>query len=412
MPIRPYPSHSCALDIGNDHAHRAVRWGALTAVVLPILLWCAWAQAQYLAEACTNDAQIIQPASVSIGRDLGTAPASRIIGPAYDNAWHQINCYRAGDPDALPLDFELRIEMLQNAVGTVEQDGLTYSVYPILEYENFGLIMAYRVWDGPPGAPGYTLSGGMPTQWTPVMHNGIPANANVKVTVTRPGGGGVFTALRLLNYRFQLVWLGPLPVPATLPSLSDVHVLNIHVRTERQVDMITNWDDQPVMTRPRLYATFLTTSGTCTTPSVPTVMLPQVNTAQFNGPGTAASGGVKDFELTFTNCPPNMHAIRYKMYSTHPEDNTLDNVGLLSLNGSPSAAGVKVQLLRRPEGQGTYVPVRLEQWEFFRFNNAGLIDPPPSVNITIPFRARYYQTDPVITPGPVKATVLFQILYQ
>jgi len=415
MSFHPYAPPP--LNVACCRTHRAVCWGAMAAVALPILLWCTSAQAQFqlVAESCTSDEQVTQPAAVSIGRDLGTTPATRIIGPAYDSAWYQINCYRFGEADALPLDFELRIEMLQNAVGTVEQDGLTYSVYPIGD-SGLGFIMAYRVWDGPPGAPGYTLSGGMPTQWTPVTHNGLPANANVKVTVTRSGSSD-FTALRLLNYRFQLVWLGPLPVPATLPPLIESFVLNLHVRTERKFNMTTSWDDQPVMTRPRLSATFLTTSGTCTTPSVPTVLLPQVKIAQFNGPGTTASGAVQDFNLTFTNCPPNMHSIHYKMYSTHLEDNTLDNVGLLSLNGSPSAAGVKVQLLRRSQNQTDYVPVRLEQWEIFRFNSAGLLEGtpppiPPLDSITIPFRAQYYQTDSVITPGPVKATVLFQILYQ
>jgi len=147
----------------------------------------------------------------------------------------------------------------------------------------------------------------------------------------------------------------------------------------------------------------LSANGTCTTPSLSganAVQLPMVNQNDFNGQDTFA--GETDFDLTFTNCSTNMYRIHYKIYSPNPADNVGNPLALLSLSPSSTAQGIKLQLLER----NTNTPITLDQFKVAPQYTG------QQTSFTIPFRARYYQAAPTMTGGTVRATALFQIIYQ
>jgi len=122
---------------------------------------------------------------------------------------------------------------------------------------------------------------------------------------------------------------------------------------------------------------------------------------EFTGPGNTR--GETSFNLTFTDCAQWMYTIRYKLYSTNPADNINNPNALISLNNvQGSASGIKVQLL---DGN-TNTPIPLDQFRIAT-QYTGL-----QTGFTIPFKARYYQTDPQVTAGKVRATVFFQMIYQ
>jgi len=129
-----------------------------------------------------------------------------------------------------------------------------------------------------------------------------------------------------------------------------------------------------------------------------------VHANEFVGP--TDTRGDTNFDLTFSGCAQNMHAIRYKFYSTNPLDNSDTNnaaLGLVSLNNSPgSASGIKVQILDRD----TNTPITLDQFRIAPQYTG------TQTGFTIPLKARYYQTDSQVTGGKVRATAYFQIIYQ
>jgi len=169
---------------------------------------------------------------------------------------------------------------------------------------------------------------------------------------------------------------------------------------------MSSWTAQSI--KPEIGVRFFSlvvTGGTCTTPPASDmVKLPTVYANEFTGEGSTR--GDTNFDLTFSGCSQGMYAIRYKFYSTNPADNadtTNAAKGLVSLNNQPgSASGIKVQILDRD----TNTPITLDQFRVAPQYTG------TQTGFTIPFKARYYQTDPQVTAGKVRATVFFQILYQ
>jgi len=151
----------------------------------------------------------------------------------------------------------------------------------------------------------------------------------------------------------------------------------------------------------RANITFHTVNATCTTPSFPTVQLPFINQSEFTG----QTAGEVPFELEFTNCPPYMTDIHFRAEASGGASPDPDK-GLLPLTSGSSASGVVVQVLRDLTGN---TPLQLNQWTTLSQYNKSATQ---SQNFTIPFRARYYKTSNIITPGKIKAAMIVHIQYQ
>jgi len=175
------------------------------------------------------------------------------------------------------------------------------------------------------------------------------------------------------------------------------------MRSQRVDNGVVTWQNiSAINIRSRAF--IYTQSATCTTPpaSQVNVGLPTVYTNEFPANAIGTTRGETNFNFTFSGCNQYMHAIRYKLYlpGNPPADNTN---GLISLNNQPgSATGIKIQILDR----NTNTPITLDQFRVaaqYTGNNTGF---------TIPFKARYYQSESQVTGGTVKAKVFFQIIYQ
>jgi len=214
-----------------------------------------------------------------------------------------------------------------------------------------------------------------------------------------------------------MVLLDMPPLPLTLPPSLDINAIDVGFKVHLSVQWIrpngtTDWINMPQISntaslfRLIINNTLFPSNATCTTPNADQlVKLPMVHASAFTQIGD--THGEKEFELTLTNCPQYMNSIRYKLYSTHPPDNTnAANAanGLVSLsNDTGSASGIKVQILDRD----TDTPITLDQ-----FRVVSNYSPSNYNNIPIRFKARYYQSESQVTSGTVRATAFVQILYQ
>lgn len=133
-----------------------------------------------------------------------------------------------------------------------------------------------------------------------------------------------------------------------------------------------------------------------------TVTLPAVSRTSFNGVGTSARR--TSFNLGF-QCDPDAHALVAFTDGGKPGNDSQ----IVTLNTGSTATGVGVQLLS--EG----VPVVMTPNELFSVGGTHLSldsDPGASQVVNLPLAVEYVQSDTVITPGTVKASVLVNIAYQ
>jgi len=338
---------------------------------------------------------------VHFGKDFGTFPGleSRILRADRESTWSHYNTvYRffstTSSNQPIDLAIEINFEVLSTAVDTVVYEGKIHSVYPFPGRPEFGVIIRQKLSDA--------------TEWNPINHNGMPNTATSTTTFSASNNQYLNLTLQIQSY---FVWLGPTPAPSTIPNTFGINgLILLHFRSHKIINDIVTWKNHneypPGSNYYKLHYTVVPHKfrllGTCTTPSNIPVKLPMVWQSEFTAIDTTR--GDTPFNLTFTNCNQYMNSIHYKMYSTNPADNTSNPNALISLNSSSTASGIKVQVLDGNTSQ----PIELDQFKValpYQSNNS-------ITSFTIPFTARYYQTEPTVTPGTVRATVLFQIIYQ
>jgi len=129
-----------------------------------------------------------------------------------------------------------------------------------------------------------------------------------------------------------------------------------------------------------------------------TVNLPKVNKSKFSGVGSVT--GTMPFSMKL-NCEAGV-----SVYATITDVNDLGNAGPnLTLDSTSTATGVGVQIL----ANGSSTPSSFgSDNQFHLFKNTATTE----TNHTIPFQARYVQTESSISAGVVgaKATILFNYL--
>jgi len=142
--------------------------------------------------------------------------------------------------------------------------------------------------------------------------------------------------------------------------------------------------------------------ASCTSPSVPTVYLPMVFPANFNGAGTTT--GETPFEIKFQDCRYNLTSISYKFAPSNSTPSPDPALGLLGNSGT--ATGVAVQIVH-DNPQRTVHPLNVDAI----LNNpaTGL---PVKGDFNFKLLARYYQTgNTAPTAGTVKAAMIFHLVY-
>ncbi|WP_236585370.1 fimbrial protein [Dyella sp. EPa41] len=141
----------------------------------------------------------------------------------------------------------------------------------------------------------------------------------------------------------------------------------------------------------------------CTTPDVWVPMGSHPST-EFTGigPSTATPVG---FTVNLNGCPGGLGtfgpAIQYRIDATTAIVDSSQSV--VALDGSSSTSGVGVQLL---DSAGT-AAFPLGTYQTFSGYNAST-----GGSYTIPFKARYYQTGSMITPGAANTSMTFTMAYQ
>jgi len=145
------------------------------------------------------------------------------------------------------------------------------------------------------------------------------------------------------------------------------------------------------------------TPRSCTSPSVPPVMLPTVWPSNFNGQGSTT--GETPFEIKFHDCTDNLASISYKFTPSNNVPSPDPAIGLLGNSGT--ATGVAVQIVH-DNPQRTPHPLNVD---------AILSDPatglPVDGDFDFKLRARYYQTDNAApTGGTVQAVMIVHLVYQ
>ncbi|MBT2144389.1 MULTISPECIES: fimbrial protein [unclassified Rhodanobacter] len=155
------------------------------------------------------------------------------------------------------------------------------------------------------------------------------------------------------------------------------------------------WDDSSGNTLiPETF--WLGNSVTFTTPSCTVVAnpidvtLPKVLNTAFSGVG--ATAGKTPFQIRLS-CPPGTAVTKITMHTASPDSHT----GVVAPAGAGYASGVGVQIL---DGNSNAVT----------FETQAVVT--PAATASIPYYARYFQTAPAVTSGPVKATVTFDVFYQ
>jgi len=331
--------------------------------------------------------------NLSFGRDFGSNLGDgRLLYPVRSTSSSMLcgsfNSGQGSNPTCLS------VMASQPKVGTFVFDNETYGLYAVPNRTDIGYIVKVRT--------SFQWVGGYPENHVkifPLTTDGWPSACDVDKII------GFNYEKISVGIELRFVWRGSVPVLATVPNVAAFNVVTYRTRmydyySGNFVYWFGNIGHQGINIH--------TTQGTCTTPDVMTIPLPMVNTGAFGGVGSPAFGGGGDaaFNLEFRNCAPYMNTIHYKISSTHPADNVNNPQALISLSSSSSASGVKVQLL---DGT-TNLPIGVDQWlsaSQYRDGNQNT-----NVNFNVPLIARYIKTEPDITPGSVRATVLFHIIYR
>ncbi|WP_410686129.1 fimbrial protein [Avibacterium paragallinarum] len=136
------------------------------------------------------------------------------------------------------------------------------------------------------------------------------------------------------------------------------------------------------------------------------VVLDTVQVANFTGQGTTAAP--KPFNIVLKDCTRTLGGPITSVYAYFEnEPSKVDRNGLLmnTANSSP-ATGVAVQLLR---GDGTAIKVTDD--ELTQAGNQKVAYTAGN-SVTFKYIARYYATAASVTPGPVKASVKYNLAYE
>ncbi|HEY0506072.1 MAG TPA: fimbrial protein [Lysobacter sp.] len=137
----------------------------------------------------------------------------------------------------------------------------------------------------------------------------------------------------------------------------------------------------------------------CETPDV-SVDLRQHQLSSFTGPATTTPA--VDFSVKLNNCPAGMNAIKYRI---DPATTVVDATqSVVALDATSTATGIGVQLLN---GAGTPHPLGTGTDQLIP-----AYSPTTGGSYTIPLKARYYQTDPSVTPGLANTLMTFTLTYQ
>jgi len=107
-------------------------------------------------------------------------------------------------------------------------------------------------------------------------------------------------------------------------------------------------------------------------------------------------GEMKSFNIDL-DCDANTKNAALLLEASSVQNSSLGVIGLNKI--SNSAQGVGVQILN---DDGTPFPL----------NKAKSLKSPLSGSITVPLKARYFQTGNSITPGVANATATFTVVYQ
>ena len=129
-----------------------------------------------------------------------------------------------------------------------------------------------------------------------------------------------------------------------------------------------------------------------------TVIMPETHNSKFSGVGSTV--GSKDFQIRL-NCEAGVALHAYKTDSNSTENTSQ----ILTLNSGSTASGVGLQLF----ANNSTTPLS------FGLSNSWNIGGPASStqkDYTIPFMAKYIQTEPTITGGRVEAQSVISFLYQ
>jgi len=345
---------------------------------------------------------------------VGDTYETRVIGGRAEHRTNHFFGSRTVTPEqTVTLKTELYFDVTSTKLGEANLNGLTYGVYAVPNSPYFGFITDVKITGVSSSVSDYSMG------IVPLNHEGMPSDTNLWADIT---SGTSFSTFQYpyfwVVYRTHLVWLGPIPItsdmhsqmPSLLGGTDNALLFQSRYRSQDMNNGVVEW--QPLKAGPSYRILFWSwsayyypTIGTCTTPPMDQLVnLPMVHANEFTGEGV--THGETNFDLTFGGCSQYMNAIRYKFYSTHPADNTdaLNAAkGLVSLNNIPgSATGIKVQILDRNTNQ----PITLDQFrvapQYTGYQSS----------FTIPFKARYYQSESQVTGGKVRATAFFQIIYQ
>jgi len=333
-----------------------------------------------------SDYNAVQPGQVLTGnwRTITSLPA-------------QYNCTFSGHGSGTfrPHIYDL-FQVVQPRVSppiTVSHDGRTHYVYQVPGIPNLGYIL----------------------KTSTVNENAINNDSASEWKIARQFGRGDIinqdpqTVNNMLWYtaRVQLVKLqdglqGPFPININFVLMNEVYQVDLHkdgnlnnpatssaqLQSFAFVMNVNIIDDIP---------------RSCTTPSVPLVVLPMVWPSSFNGQGSTT--GETPFEIKFHDCTDNLASISYKFTPSNNVPSPNPAVGLLGNSGT--ATGVAVQIVH-DNPQRTPHPLNVD---------AILSDPatglPVDGDFDFKLRARYYQTDNAApTGGTVKAAMIVHLVYQ
>jgi len=356
--------------------------------------------AQNAEETCSfNILNAVVP-PFSIGQDAALEMLMQPVSQWSSIGHFEYSCLRTVIPNqSVSLDFFGLVSPVTNRVAYVVLDGVTYGVYPVYpdshSLKGLGIVISYRTVDNS------IIFNRFPINWTPVTVDAPQYDSNINFTISG-ATSNVERKFIVFEYRVRFILIDWFSERKFFSG--GISNIFFHVRRQYMLNGVI-YPHNHISGHLNQSARVESTRGSCTTPPADQlVKLPMVYANEFVG--VADTRGEINFDLTFSNCNRYMHAIRYKFYSTHSPDNT-DAVnaaeGLVSLNSQPgSASGIKVQILDRDTNQ----PITLDQFRIAPQYTG------TQTGFTIPFKARYYQSESTVTAGKVRATAFFQIIYQ
>lgn len=312
---------------------------------------------------CTGSAQNVtmsMPATISVPRDavVGTPLSAWITSPATTN-WFTCS---ATVQEAIGVGFKTLFS--SNSGVTLTDGGTTYTVFDTA-VPGVGVAV---------GAKGYANGCGWMSSWQAIGASlwGYACNS----TQLFPNGGQI---------QVRLVKTGPI----TAGVLGATSIAQAQLYANGAYN--TTW--------PIVFMTTATqvTVQSCVTSDV-TVPLGQHKVSELKGAGTYTSS--TGFNISLNSCPAGMNSISYQIDALTAILNS--SASVVALDSAASAVGVGVQLL---DGSGNVFPLGTPK-AFSGYSKA------TGGNYTIPFLARYYQTDSSVTGGIANTAMTFTITYQ